>query len=101
MANFVKVASVSDIQAGQGKAVMAGDREVALFNKDGQFYAIDNVCPHAGGPLSEGDVTESVVTCPWHGWRFDFCTGGSPMNPAAKVCKFEVKVEGNDILVAV
>lgn len=101
MANFVKVASTGEIQSGQGKSVTVSDREIAVFNCDGQFYAVDNVCPHAGGPLSEGPLDGSIVTCPWHGWRFDVRTGVSPINPAAKVTKYEVKVEGADILVAV
>ncbi len=101
MANFVKVASVNEIQAGQGKAVTVGDREVGLFQCDGKICAVDNVCPHAGGPLSDGDIQGSVVTCPWHGWRFDVCTGVSPMNPAAKITTYEVKVEGNDVLISV
>jgi nitrite reductase/ring-hydroxylating ferredoxin subunit len=101
MANFVKVASVNDLKSGEGKAFNVSDREVAVFNCEGKFYAVDNVCPHAGGPLSEGQLDGSVVTCPWHGWRFDVCSGVSPMNPAAKIPKYEVKVEGTDILVAV
>lgn len=101
MADFVKVAAVSDLQPGQSKCVTAGNREIALFNCDGTFYAVDNVCPHQGGPLGEGELDGTVVTCPWHGWRFDVSSGASPMNPAAKIEKFEVKVEGNDVLVAV
>jgi nitrite reductase (NADH) small subunit len=101
MANFVKAALTSDLQPGQGKCVTVGDREVALFNCDGKFYAIDNVCPHQGGPLGEGELDGTVVTCPWHGWRFDVATGGSPVVPGAKVPKYEVKVEGTDVLVAV
>lgn len=101
MGNFVKVASVSDVPPGQGKAVNVGDREVALFNCSGQICAIDNVCPHAGGPMADGQLDGTVVTCPWHGWRFDVCTGVSPANPNAKLPKYEVKVEGNDIHVSV
>jgi nitrite reductase/ring-hydroxylating ferredoxin subunit len=102
MANFVKVASVNDIQAGQGKAVMVGDREVALFNQGGKFFAIDNVCPHAGGPLSEGDMTETVVTCPWHGATFDLKNGEALGPPAfSGVKSFKVVVEGNDVKVEV
>lgn len=101
MATYVKVASVGDIPPGQGKCVNAGDREIALFNRDGKFYAVDNTCPHQGGPLAEGEVEGTVVSCPWHGWRFDIGTGVSPVNPAAKIATYPVKVEGNDILIAV
>lgn len=101
MANFVKVASTSDLQPGQCKTVIAGDREVALFNCEGKFYALDNTCPHQGGPLGEGELDGTVVTCPWHGWRFDVCTGASPVVPGAKTTAYEIKVEGSDVLVAV
>jgi nitrite reductase/ring-hydroxylating ferredoxin subunit len=101
MGNFVKVASVADVPPGQCKSVSADGREIGLFNCDGKFHAIDNVCPHAGGPLAEGGLDGEVVTCPWHGWRFNVCTGVSAMSPALKVKTFEVKVEGNDVLVGI
>ncbi len=99
MSEPVKVAEVSDLQPGECKTVTVGDRELALFNVDGKFYATDNTCPHRGGPLGEGTLEGSVVTCPWHGWRFDVTTGVSPVVPTAKVEKFEVIVEGNDVKV--
>jgi len=101
MANFVKVASVGELQPGQCKTVVAGDRELALCNCDGKFYAIDNVCPHQGGPLGEGELDGTVVTCPWHGWRFDVSTGTSPIIPSVKLTQYEIKVEGNDVFVGV
>jgi nitrite reductase/ring-hydroxylating ferredoxin subunit len=99
MNEFIKVAETPDLQPGEGKIVTAGDRELALFNVGGKFHCIDNVCPHRGGPLGEGTLEGSVVTCPWHGWRFDVCTGVSPVVPTAKVDKFECVVEGNDVKV--
>jgi nitrite reductase/ring-hydroxylating ferredoxin subunit len=101
MANFVKVASVNEIAPGQGKCVMAGDRELAVFNVNGTFHAIDNTCPHQGGPLGDGELDGTVVTCPWHGWRFDVSNGTSPIIPGIKLSKYEVKVEGDDVLVGV
>ena len=68
---------------------------------DGGFKAFYNVCPHRGGPLGEGTLDGNVVTCPWHGWRFDVCTGQNPMIPTAKVEKFECVVEGNDVKVRI
>lgn len=97
--SFVKAASVHDIKPGQGKTVTANGKEIALFNVNGKFFAIDNTCPHRGGPLGEGELEDSIVTCPWHGWRFNVETGISPVNPAAMVPKYEVKIEGNDVLV--
>ena len=101
MGNFVKAINASDLPAGQGKTCEVGGKTIAVFNLNGQFCAIDNTCVHRVGLLGEGDLTGSVVTCPWHGWQYDVTTGVSPVNPAAKVQKFNCKVEGPDVLVEV
>jgi nitrite reductase (NADH) small subunit len=101
MSELIKVAETSDLQPGTGKTVTVGERDLALFNVGGKFHCIDNVCPHRGGPLGEGMLEGSVVVCPWHGWRFDVCTGQSPVVPTAKVEKFECVVEGNDVKVKI
>ena len=99
MSELIKVADVADVPAGQCKTVMAGDRELALCNVNGTFYAIDNMCPHQGGPLGEGFLDGTVVSCPWHGWRFDVCSGKSPVIPSAKVDAYAVVVEGTEVKV--
>jgi nitrite reductase (NADH) small subunit len=101
MANFVKVAQTSEIPVGQGKCVEVDDKRIAIFNLDGTFYAIDDVCPHQGGPLGEGELDGKVVTCPWHGWEYDITTGINMFETDVKQDQFEVKVEGDDILVSV
>ena len=101
MSELIKVANVTDLQPGEGKTVMVGDRELALFNVAGQFHCIDNVCPHRGGSLGEGVLNDQAVTCPLHGWRFDVTTGQSPVIPTAKVEKFEVVVAGTDVKVRI
>jgi len=62
-----KIAETKDLPPGSGTIVEAGGRTLALFNVDGTFYAIDNTCLHRGGPLGEGDLDDTIVTCPWHG----------------------------------
>jgi len=99
MANFVRVASVSEIPAGEGKTLEVDGKAIAVFNCDGTFYAIDNTCKHEGGPLGEGELAGTVVTCPWHGWTYDVTTGISPDDPACAVEKYEVRVEGSEVLV--
>jgi len=98
---FIKVAKTSELPAGSGKVVDLEGKEVGLFNCDGTFYAIDNICKHQGGPLGEGYVEGTIVTCPWHGWEYDVSTGACQTNPAAKQATFNVKVEGDDILIEV
>jgi nitrite reductase (NADH) small subunit/3-phenylpropionate/trans-cinnamate dioxygenase ferredoxin subunit len=101
MAEFVKVATTDQLTPGQGMTIQVNGEYVALFNVDGTFYAIDDTCPHSGGPLGQGFLEDCVVTCPWHGWRFNVTTGVSPIVSSISVKKYEVTVEGNDVLVAV
>ncbi len=99
MSDPIKIATIGDLQPGEGKVCLAGNREIALFNLNGVYYAIDNECPHNGGPLGEGQLNGDTVTCPWHGWKFNVCTGACSVIPNAKVNTFEVLVENNEIKV--
>ena len=101
MAEFVRVASTSDIPAGQGRMFEVKGRQVAVFNVGGEFHAIDNVCEHQGGPLAEGEIDGCVVTCPWHGWTYDVRTGIAPDDPKTQVERYDLRVDGNDISIAV
>ena len=102
MSEFVKVAKVEEIQPGQGRTVAAGGCQIALFNINGTFYAIDNTCTHAGGPLGEGMLEQEQVECPWHGARFDVKTGEALAAPAfEKVASYKVRVNGSDVEVEV
>jgi nitrite reductase/ring-hydroxylating ferredoxin subunit len=101
MAEFFKVAMVSEIPEGTGREVMANGRRVALFNVAGAFHAMEGVCPHQGGPLGEGILDGSVVSCPWHFWQFDVVTGHPPDFPEATLPKFRVKIEAGDVFVEV
>ena len=100
MAGFVKVCNTGDLAAGTGKTVTVNGKAVALFNVDGTFCAIDDTCVHRGGPLGEGELDGKIVTCPWHGWRYDVTTGVNQLNPAVTVSKYDVKIEGDDVLVS-
>ena len=100
MPKTIKVAQIGDLSPGAGKVVEADGRSLALFNVQGTFYAIDNTCPHRGGPLGEGELHAEIVTCPWHGATFDVQTGAVTGPPArAGVRSFPVHLEGNDVLV--
>ncbi len=96
---WVKVAVTSEFKDGQCKVVTANGKELALFKAEGAFYAMDNACPHRGGPLGEGHLEGSQVTCPWHAWTFDVKTGACDMDPVMKQTTFPVKIIGNDVLV--
>lgn len=98
---MVKVAQVSEIPPGTGKVVEASGKTIAVFNCDGTFYAIDNTCKHRGGPLGEGSLAGTTVTCPWHGWEYDVTSGACQTDASITVQKFDVKVEGDDVLVSI
>ncbi|MCI0453790.1 MAG: non-heme iron oxygenase ferredoxin subunit [Candidatus Dadabacteria bacterium] len=102
MGNLFEVAKIGDIEPGQGMLVEVQGKEIALFNCDGSYYAIDNVCTHVGGPLSEGELEGDRVTCPWHGAEFDVKTG-EVLGPPAKnsVRSYKVEVEGDSIKIEV
>ena len=100
MGDMVKVASPEDVPDGKAVSVEIAERKIALFNVEGIYYAIDDTCPHRGGPLSEGEVEETEVTCPWHGACFDLTNGAVLGPPAEKgVSSYKVVVEGNEVKV--
>lgn len=101
MPNFVKVAKTSELKPGDGRVVECDGRQIAVCNADGRYYALDNTCLHRGGPLGEGFMDGTTLTCPWHGWQYDVTTGQCMMNPAAKVTTYPTKVEGDDILIEI
>ena len=101
MSQFVTVARLDEIRERQGKLCTAGDREIALFLVDGQYYALDDCCPHMGASLSLGDVRDGTVICDRHLWAFRLADGACPDVPTLKAETFEVRVEGNEIQVRV
>ena len=102
MAKFVKVATTSDLAPGQAKKVEVDGKVIALFNLEGGYHAIDDTCPHRGGPLSQGPVEGEVVMCPWHGSKFNVTSGDVLTPPAGNgVSSYRVRVSGSDVEVEV
>ena len=100
MAGFVTVAKTSDIPEGQVRVFRANGRSVAVARVDGEFYAIQDVCTHDGGPLGEGEVVDHMVECPRHGARFDLQTGRVRALPAVlPIRTFPVEVVGDEVKV--
>lgn len=94
-AKFVKAARVGEILPGQSKLVEIDDVRIALFNLEGEYYAIEDTCTHDGGPLVEGTIVNGCeVKCPRHGARFDIRTGQVTRLPATDaIPTYRVKVE--------
>jgi len=95
----MNAAELDDCPSGSCIERVVGDRIVALFNVDGTIHALDGVCPHQGGPLGQGALSGSVVTCPWHGWQFDVRDGQHQFNPTIRQPSFPVRVDGATIQV--
>lgn len=98
MSRFVPVAKISDIPDGSVKLVEPEGKSIALFNVGGKFFALDDTCPHEGGPLSEGFVDGGEVECPWHGARFEIKSGKVVLDPATDdVGRYNVRTNGGDV----
>jgi 3-phenylpropionate/trans-cinnamate dioxygenase ferredoxin subunit len=104
MSDFVLVAKTTDVPDPGTMLVEVGERLIALIHAAGHFYALDDVCTHDGGPLSEGPVDPQgrTIACPRHGAKFDLKTGAALTMPATKpTVAHEVKVEGDHVLVRI
>ncbi len=98
MSTLIRVGEVSDVSPGTAKLVEARGKRIALFNLNGQFYALDNTCTHEGGPLADGSIEGETVTCPWHGAVFNIKTGAVLYPPApTDVHSYKVHVDGAEI----
>ena len=95
------VARVDEILPGEARVFFIRGNEIAVFNVGGEFFALDNLCPHQGGPLVAGTLDGKVLTCPWHRWRFDLPSGVSVVNPAISVRAYPVSVDQGRVRIKV
>jgi nitrite reductase (NADH) small subunit len=121
-ADMVKVARLEDLLPGEKKVVDIDGTGIGLFNIDGEVYALENVCPHQGGPLCEGDLfrhldaevtanrrirkffrseERTIVACPWHGYEFEIKTGACLVNPMYSALTLPVEVRDDGVYVGV
>ena len=102
MSEFIQVAKVSDV-ANSGKVILeVDDRMVVLLHINDQFFCIDDVCTHDGGPLGEGELCGFELACPRHGAKFDVRNGAALTMPATEATVVhEVKIEGDNVFVRI
>jgi nitrite reductase/ring-hydroxylating ferredoxin subunit len=99
---LVTVGRVEDVPEGRGATVELKDgTELALYNVEGRFYAVENFCPHRGAPLADGNLCGATIECDWHGWRFDLLTGHCLGRPAERLEAYEVRIEDGWIKILV
>ena len=119
MSERVRVASVEELGEGDRTLVVVDGTSVGVFNVEGEYYALENECPHQGGPVCTGRIggkivaedqgvgervkerisDEQVIACPWHGWEYDVETGEHVGNPRVALETYDVEVEDGDVYV--
>jgi len=92
---------LSDIQDNIGVPVEVDGRVIAVFRTEGEYFAIDDACPHKGAPLADGVVYDKSVTCTWHGWRFSLESGCWMDSPRTRVATYPVRVTGEIVEVGI
>ena len=97
MRRFHPVCAVEQLEPGCARLVRIGEKEIALFNVAGEYFAIEETCLHAGGPLHEGTIEGCSVRCPFHDWLFDLETGRCDLNPKVRLDRYPVRVRAGRI----
>lgn len=98
MADLIEVAEIDEIAQNTAKVVTVGGKKIALFHVGDQFFAIDDTCPHRGGPLSEGVIEGDSVLCPWHAASFNLKTGAASGPPAPRgIATYRVVIQNKAI----
>jgi len=101
MSALVRICTKRELpRPGEAKAFNAGSRTLCIANVDGVIRALDNECPHRGGPLAEGMIEHGRLICPWHAWSFDPATGATEYSQE-RVAVYPVSVEGEEVFVRV
>lgn len=101
MGEFVAATRLHDLQQEIGVCVTVNGKRIALFRIADEVFALDNVCPHEGGPLADGFVEGDAVMCPLHAWSFDLRTGRVVSGGDVSVESYPVRVNGDDVMVEV
>jgi len=99
---MIRVTAASDFEVNSLRKVEHDELTIVVINLDGDFYALDGKCGHAGGPLCRGtiDSAEKTLACPWHGWEYDIATGECIYDPSLTQKTYRVEVRDGDVFVA-
>ena len=99
MVKWVNIAKTSEIEPGQNIVIKCEGEDIAIFNAGEAFYAVNNPCPHQGGPLNQGVLTGKLITCPWHGWQYDLKSGCPITTPNLRT--YPLRLDGDTLQIAI
>lgn len=94
-----RVAALAELPESSGREFVVEGRVIAVFRSGNDVFAMDGICPHAGGPLAEGPVQNGIVSCPWHGWQFRIATGEHCLSSQIRQDCFPVKIDESGVYV--
>jgi nitrite reductase (NADH) small subunit len=98
-ATLIRICAVAELPGkGELREITAGKQTLCIANIEGKICALDNECPHHGGPLGQGMIENGKVICPWHAYSFDPVTGACEESPKTPVRVFEVAISGDDVM---
>jgi nitrite reductase (NADH) small subunit len=98
---LIRIAALGELAPGTLVERQAAGRVIALCNHAGRIHAFHGLCPHQGGPLGQGNLVDVRIVCPWHAWEFSVADGALDYNPAIRLRRYRVQVEGDDVLVEI
>jgi len=96
---FVRVASLDEVKKDGRKLIVVNNEKIVLFFLEGNVYAINAVCPHKGGPLEEGYISDEELVCPWHAFMYNIKTGECLNHPGFSVRTYNTKVEDEKVFI--
>ncbi len=99
MVKWINIAKTTEIEPGENIVVKCEGEDIAIFNGDEAFYAVNNACPHQGGPLNQGVLEDNRITCPWHGWQYDLKSGCPITTPNLRT--YPLRIQGDTLQIAI
>ena len=94
---FQKICLLSELPEAKGREILVDGRIVAMFRRDNEVHALDGICAHQGGPISQGYLDNKCVTCPWHGWQYDISNGKNLLTGKRMLDCFPVEIRGDEV----
>ena len=98
---FHRLCPLQELPEGKGKEFLINGRIVAVFRRHDQVHAVDGICAHQGGPISQGFLDDQCVTCPWHGWQYDITDGKNMLTGKQMLDCFPLEMRGDEVWIDV